>query len=99
MKAAFMIYPEVLQRRIREMFSDLQIDFYTEWEMVKGKGHQTDAHLGTRVFPGYNNVRFLAFQDDSIINSLKEKITETNSQVRKKDDCIRLFVLPMEEML
>ncbi len=31
--------------------NELEIDFYTQWEDVKGKGHNTDAHLGNRPFP------------------------------------------------
>ena len=46
---------------------NLNIDYYTRWEDVKGKGHQTDAHLGNRPFPGYNFVRMIAFVDEEVL--------------------------------
>lgn len=56
MKFAFLVYHDVLDQRISNILSGIKIDYYTQWEEVKGKGHLTDAHFGTRPFPGYNCV-------------------------------------------
>jgi hypothetical protein len=68
-------------------------------EDVKGKGHQTDAHLGNRPFPGYNFVRMIAFVDEEVLSNLIEKITELNKIVERDDDKIRLFQVPLERVV
>ncbi len=99
MKIVFIIYREVLDDRVAGLLNELKIDFYTEWENVKGKGHETDPHLGTRTFPGYNNVRMIAMPHDEILDMLIKGIEELNTKVERSDDKIRLFQLPLERIL
>ncbi len=99
MKLTFMVYRDILDGRISEALNDLNIDYYTEWEGVKGKGHKTDAHLGNRPFPGFNNVRMIAFSDDSKIEELADKINELNLTVEREDNKIRLFQIPLERIV
>jgi hypothetical protein len=99
MKIAFMIYNEVIENRISEALNGLNIDYYTEWENVKGKGHLTEAHLGTRPFPGLNCVRMIAFQEDNPLTELIEKISVLNEKIEKDDDKIRLFQMPLERIV
>ena len=76
MKFAFMVYRDVLDQRISNILNKIEIDFYTQWEDVKGKGHLTEAHLGTRPFPGYNFVRMIAFEEDEKLKKLIDIIKE-----------------------
>jgi hypothetical protein len=99
MKFAFIVYHDVLDQRISNILSEIKIDYYTQWEEVKGKGHLTDAHLGTRPFPGYNFVRMIAFDEESKLQLLIEKLMEFNKSVERKDDQIRLFQLPLEKII
>ncbi len=99
MKLSFVIYREVLDDRVTKALKDLEIDYYTEWEEVKGKGHKTDAHLGNRPFPGYNNVRMIAFDDEELLEKLILKIKELNSLVERDDDKIRLFQVPLDRIV
>jgi hypothetical protein len=99
MKIAFIIYNEILEDRISESLNGLNIDYFTEWENVKGKGHMTDAHLGTRPFPGYNCVRMIAFPEESALNELINKIYAMNEVIEKEDDKIRLFQMPLERIV
>ena len=99
MKLAFLAYREILDDRVSEGLDELGIDFYTEWEDVKGKGHNTDAHLGNRPFPGYNNVRMIAFPAEDLLERLIIKIKELNSIVEKEDDKIRLFQVPLDRIV
>ena len=99
MKIAFVIYHDILDDRVSKALSELNIDFYTEWENVKGKGHNTDAHLGNRPYPGYNNVRMIAFAVDSMIESLTSKIKELNEVIERDDDKIRMFLVPLEKIV
>jgi hypothetical protein len=75
------------------------IDYYTRWEQVKGKGHGTDPHLGTRSFPGTNTVLMIAFQDEPILETLIGAINAANTQITRPDDKIRLFQMPLERIV
>jgi len=99
MKLAFLIYHDILDDRVTEALKELEIDFYTQWEDVKGKGHKTDAHLGNRPFPGFNFVRMIAFPDESQIERLVIKLNELNTIVERDDDKIRLFQVPLERIV
>jgi len=99
MKLAFLIYHDILDDRVTEALKELQIDFYTQWEDVKGKGHKTDAHLGNRPFPGFNFVRMIAFPDESQLEKLVIKLNELNTIVERDDDKIRLFQVPLERIV
>lgn len=99
MKLTFLVYRDILDSRVSNVLVELGIDFYTQWEDVKGKGHKTDAHLGNRPFPGYNNVRMIAFQDEDLLEKLIIKINELNIVVERDDDKIRLFQVPLERIV
>jgi nitrogen regulatory protein PII len=99
MKLTFLVYHDILDDRVSEALDELNIDYYTRWEDVKGKGHQTDAHLGNRPFPGYNFVRMIAFVDEEVLSNMIEKIKELNKIVERDDDKIRLFQVPLERVV
>ena len=99
MKLTFLIYHDILDDRVTEALKELEIDFYTQWEDVKGKGHKTDAHLGNRPFPGFNYVRMIAFTDEELMEKLIKKINELNKIVERDDDLIRLFQVPLERII
>jgi hypothetical protein len=99
MKAVFIVYHDILDDRVTRLLESLDIDFYTEWENVKGKGHSTDPHLGTRTYPGYNNVRLIAIQSDELLDRLIISLDELNGEIERKDDKIRLFQMPLERVL
>ncbi|MEI7811244.1 MAG: PG0541 family transporter-associated protein [Ignavibacteria bacterium] len=99
MKITFVIYHDVLEDRITDMMNAAGVDFYTEWENTKGKGHETIPHLGTRVYPGFNSVRMIAFEDESILEKIIVLIKELNGTINMKDDHIRLFQMPLERIV
>ncbi len=99
MKLIFIVYHDILDDRVSKALKELEIDYYTQWEDVKGKGHNSDAHLGNRPFPGYNFVRMIAFTDEAIIDKLITKINELNEIVERDDDKIRLFQTPLEKII
>ena len=67
--------------------------------MGKGKGHTTDAHLGSRTFPGYNSVRMIAFQEEQVLADLTGKISNLNEEIIREDDKVRLFQIPLEKIV
>ena len=78
MKMAFVVCNEVYTARVMEILEKNGIDYYTRWEQVIGKGHGTEAHLGTRSFPGLNTMLMIAFTDQPALETLIENINETN---------------------
>jgi len=99
MKIAFLVYHDILDDRITKLLTESGIDFYTQWEDVKGKGHKTEAHLGTRTFPGFNFVRMIAFADEGKLLGLIEHIEEMNAAAIREDDKVRLFQMPLERIV
>jgi hypothetical protein len=99
MKIAFVVCNEVYTPRVMEIMKKSEIDFYTRWEHVLGKGHGTEAHLGTRSFPEVNSVLMIAFDQDEPLQKLIHAVTEANSAILRADDKIRLFQVPLEKIL
>ena len=99
MKMAFVVCNEVYTARVMEILEKIGIDYYTRWEQVKGKGHGTEAHLGTRSFPGVNTMLMIAFTDQPLLETLIGNINETNTGIARPDDRIRLFQIPLERIV
>ncbi len=96
MKLCYLIYHDILEDRVEKILEKIGVDYYTKWEDVKGKGHQTDAHLGTRTYPGYNFVRMIAFDDETVLVKLISELKEINKDALRPDDKVRLFQTPLE---
>ncbi len=99
MKVAFLAYHDVLDERIMALLEELDIDSYIKWESVLGKSHGASPHLGTRTFPGHDSVRLLPFREEDSLDKLIAKVQEFNDQVTKKDDEIRLYLMPLERIV
>lgn len=99
MKVAFLAYHDVLDERIISLLDELNIDSYIKWESVLGKSHGASPHLGTRTFPGHDSVRLIPFPEEESLNNLISKVQEFNNQVSKKDDEIRLYLMPLERIV
>jgi hypothetical protein len=99
MKIAVVVCTEVFLPRIMKILESTNIDYYTRWEQVKGKGHGTEPHLGTRSFPGTNAVLMIAFQEEQSLDNLIEAIKVANDQITRPDDRIRLFQMPLERIV
>jgi len=99
MKIAFLVYHDVIDDRVVKFLEELKIDAYTKWEQVIGKFHGSERHLGTRTFPGHNSVRMIPFRDDEVLQKLIDDLQEFNKSAVKKDDEIRLYLLPLEKIV
>ncbi len=99
MKIVYVICTDVYEPRIMDILTHTGIDYYPCWERVKGKGHTTEPHLGTRSFPGMNAVLMIAIQDESVLEKLIKGINEANKDIPRPDDRIRLFQVPLERIV
>jgi hypothetical protein len=99
MKMAFLIHNELHNALVMRLLKDNQIDYYTRWDDVKGKGRGTDAHLGAGGFPSLNCALMIAFEDEAPLERLVQAIVAANADIKRADDKIRLFQLPLERMV
>jgi len=99
MKLAFIVHNEFQNPGVMEMLHKAGIDYYTRWEQVKGKGRGTEPHLGAGGFPSMNSVLMIAFPEERPLEALIREITAANQEIKRADDKIRLFQLPLERMV
>jgi nitrogen regulatory protein PII len=99
MKVVYLICNQVYMPRVMELLAHVGIDYYTCWEHVKGKGHGTEAHLGTRSFPNMNAVIMIAIQEEEVLEKLAASISAFNGDIVRPDDRLRLFQVPLERII
>ena len=99
MKIVFVVHNEHLYSRFTQLLKAAGIDYYTRWDHATGKGHGTEPHLGRGGFPATNSVAMIAFQEDAPLEALIQAITTFNAEIKRPDDRIRLFQLPLERMV
>ena len=100
MKLALIVHNEFFSSRVMELLSDAGVDYFTRWENVQGKGHGTQGHFGgARALGGYgakNCVLMIAFEKETPLTALIDKIVKANAEIKPADDKIRLFLLPLD---
>lgn len=99
MKIAFVVYNEYFTPRVMKLLSDLGIDYFTRWDRAVGKGHGTEPHLGTGPFGSTNSVLMIAFKEQRPLESLIEAIIAANREIKRPDDHIRLFQVPLDRIV
>jgi hypothetical protein len=99
MKLTFIVYNEYVDPQVMGALKARDIDYYTRWENVKGKGHGTEPHIGVGGYAATNRVLMIAFEDDAPLAALIQSITDLNAKARRPDDRVRLFQVPLERMV
>lgn len=96
---AFVVCNSYFMDRTMEIFKKNAIDYFTTWEKATGKGHGTEPHLGSGAFGSTNSVTMIAFEDDAPLAALIEGITAANRDIRRPEDHIRLFQMPLDRIV
>ena len=99
MKLTFIIYYEHMDTQVMAMLKALDIDYYTRWSHVTGKGHGTEPHIGTGSYVRTNSALMIAFEDDAPRVALMQLIVAANEQARRPDERIRFFQVPLEHLV
>ena len=99
MKMAFIVHNEHFATRVLQLLHEVGIDYFTRWDQAIGKGHGTEPHLGRGSYASTNSVLMIAFQEEAPLESLIQAISKANAEIRRPDDRIRLFQLPLERMV
>jgi hypothetical protein len=96
MKMTFVVYNDYVDAQVASLLKALDIDYYTRWEHVKGKGHGTEPHIGVGSYASTNAVLMIAFEDEAPLAALIRSISDANDKARRADERIRLFQMPLE---
>lgn len=99
MKMAFIVHNEYYKAQVMQLLKGAGIDYYTRWDGAQGKGRGTEPHLGTGSFASTNSVMMIGFRDDGPFDALVQAINAANQVIKRPDDRIRLFQLPLELIL
>jgi nitrogen regulatory protein PII len=99
MKMAFVIHNEHYGKNVLELLRKTGIDYFTRWDKAVGKGQGTDPHMGTGSFPSTNSVLMIAFKDEAALAQLIDAIVAANAEIKRSDDKIRLFQLPLDRIV
>lgn len=99
MKIAFVIHNEHFAARMMQVLQSIGIDYFTRWDQAIGKGHGTDPHLGRGSYPSTNSVLMIAFQEEAPLEALIQAILKVNAEIKRPDDRVRLFQLPLERIV
>lgn len=99
MKMAFIVHGEHQNEDILSLMNQANIDYYSRWEKVTGKGHHTIAHLGNPGGPGLNSITMIVCSDEDRLEVLINKINLKNSNNSLVEDKIRLFLVPVEKIV
>jgi hypothetical protein len=96
MKMYLLIYGNEADEEIIAALKHAGVRAYTKMVEARGEGTETEPKLGTRVWPGKNNVLFMALPDEELIriDSLLRQL-----KVEHPRAGIKGFVLPLEECL
>ncbi len=99
MKIAFVVYNEYVDQQVMGALKAHNIDYYTRWENVKGKGHGTEPHIGAGGYGATNYVLMIAFPDEAPLQGFVAELKVLNEKARRPDERIRLFQMPMDLMV
>jgi nitrogen regulatory protein PII len=94
-KIVMIVYNEAIDAQVMEVLEECAMKNYTKIEGAFGKGTTSGTHLGNDIWPGRNNLLYVACPEQTakqIISCVKE--------LRKKlgQEGIKAFILPVEEI-
>ena len=95
LKMVMIAYNEAIDAEVMEVLENCGLENYTKIMGVFGKGITSGTHLGNDIWPGMNNILYVACeagQAKQMLSCVKE--------LRKKlgQEGIKAFVLPVEEI-
>ena len=89
------IHNEGIETEVMELLTEFEIEGFTRWMKVQGKGKGSGPHLDTHIWPAINSVLAVAIEDDK-----KDRLIERIKEMRLKlgKEGIKAFVLPVDEV-
>ena len=94
MKMVMIVYNEALDNEVMEILERSTAKNYTKITKAFGRGDKSGSHLGTDIWPGLNNIMYVACQ-----NPQAKELLSGVEELKKKSghEGVKAFVLPLEE--
>jgi len=94
-KMVMIVYNEAVDMEVTEILESCVMKSYTKVKNVYGKGETSGIHLGTDVWPGRNNILYVACSEDDA-----KKIFSCVQELRKKigREGLKAFLFPLEAL-
>lgn len=95
MKMVMISYNEAVEDEVMEALTNCAIKNYTKIEGTYGKGETSGTHLGNDIWPGKNNILYVACQDKEA-KALLLSIKELRKSIGKEG--VKAFLMPVEDI-
>lgn len=95
MKMIMIAYNEAIDLEVMEILTQCGLKNYTKVTGVFGRGDTSGTHLGTDIWPGRNNLLYVAASDDDAARLMKSIRTLRKQYGREG---IKAFVIPLEDV-
>ena len=95
MKLVMVVYNEAIDMEVMEMLEAMPVKNYTKALGAYGRGASSGIHLGDDVWPGRNNILYVACDDTQAQKMLIEV-----KGLRKQfgHEGVKAFILPVEDL-
>jgi hypothetical protein len=95
MKMVMLMYNEALDNEVMEILENCLLKYYTKTTGVFGCGQSSGTHLGTDIWPGRNNILYVACEE-----AAAKKIIVLVKQLRKSlgAEGVKAFLMPLEDL-
>jgi len=95
LKMAMIVYNEALDDEVMEVLESCAMKNYTKVAGVYGRGTTSGTHLGNDIWPGRNNILYVACEE-----SQAKQMLSCVKKLRKSlgKEGIKAFLLPLEEL-
>ena len=95
MKMVMIAYNEAIDAEVMEVLAGCGLENYTKIMGIFGRGSTSGTHLGNDVWPGRNNILYIACEEKQA-QQLLSCIKELRKKLAKEG--IKAFLLPVEEI-
>jgi len=94
-KMVMVTYNEAIDAEVMEVLTNCGLQNYTKVMGTFGRGSTSGTHLGNDIWPGRNNILYIACEEKEA-----KQILSCIKELRKKlgEEGIKAFVLPVEEI-
>lgn len=95
MKMVMITYNEAMDEEVMELINSCDVKGYTKSTGVFGMGVASGTHRGDDIWPGLNNILYVACEQDQA-----KRILSGVMQLRKTyaKEGLKAFILPIEEL-
>jgi len=95
MKFVMICYNEAIDDEVTELLEQANVEGYTKWTKVLGKGRTSGPHLFSHIWPKANNALFTVLPEE-IAADIFEQVRKLKTQVAREG--LKAFMLPIEEI-